>query len=315
MNSTTITTEKRSALPAGQNVRSAGNIYARRVSHVIMSRVASVLLAVGAWVAAVPAQGILANFEVSAVWHDNVTNAERAEDLLGAFQWRGETSVGVNHVLPLGHRIQGAAGVRAEIWPRFDGLDVVAPGVSGRWEWKPWLGLNRPVLWAEAETEWVGAREAGRSGWGTAGRLAVRQRIGAVWLVGLAHEWRRFDARDMAFDRTSREWHGWLEWSLGPTWTVAVEARRRRGTVISYSRPPRPDLEAIGKPITYVDTFAQAEPWIAYYFEAETRSFAVQLERQLGRATVSLRHEYRHTRHAGPGYKNHLTSLSWSAPF
>lgn len=92
---------------------------------------------------------------------------------------------------------------------------------------------------------------------------------------------------------------------------IAVELRRRFGDVVSYSRPPRPDLGAIGKPITYVDTFEQDVPWIAYYFPARTRSTAVELGRVLDRAGLFLRHEHRDTLHAGPGYRNRITSFRW----
>ncbi len=257
----------------------------------------------------------MGQFNTAMVWHDNVTNAERDEDLLSALQWRGETWGGAQRLLPHGHRLRGSAGLRAEIWPRFEGLNVLAPGLTAGWEWKPGLGLHRPVLSAQAEGEWAAAQERGRGGFGAAGRVSVRQRLGEAWRLEVAHEWRRFDARAMAFDRTGREWLGRLEWNAGGAWTLAAEGRRRMGDVVSYSRPPRPDLEAIGKPITYVDTFEQAEPWIAYYFPAETRSGAVEVSRQLRSTVVTLRHEYRHTLHAGPGYKNHLSSLHLALQF
>jgi hypothetical protein len=41
----------------------------------------------------------------------------------------------------------------------------------------------------------------------------------------------------------------------------------------------------------------------------------VEVQRTLGRSALALRHEYRHTLHAGPGYKNHLTSLRFSTTF
>ncbi len=264
---------------------------------------------------AVLGQAVPARFDTAVVWHDNVTNAERPADLLAALQWRGEVGWGAQRLLPDGHRVRGSAGLRAEAWPRFEGLNVIAPGLGGAWEWKPGLGPHWPVLVAEAEGEWVAAQERGRGGFGAAGRISVRQRLGATWRLAAGHEWRRFDARAMAFDRTGREWFGRLEWNVGEAWTILVEGRRRMGDVVSYSRPPRPDLEALGKPITYVDTFEQDVPWIAYYFRAETRSGAAEVQRLVGRTTLAWRHEYRHTLHAGPGYKNQLTSFRLSRSF
>jgi hypothetical protein len=251
-----------------------------------------------------------------AVWHDNVTNAERPEDLIPAlqsqFEWEG---VLANRSLGGGHRLRVSTGARVDYWPRFEGLNAIVPNLAATWEWKPGLGLHQPVFVARATGEWAAAWESGRGGWGGAASLAARQRVGESWLLEAGHDWRRFDARAMAFDRTGREWFGRVERQLGTSWSVAGEIRRRVGDVVSYSRPPRPDLEAIGKPITYVDTFEQDVPWIAYYFRAKTRSLAFEIHRALGQATLTLRHENRHTLHAGPGYRNRLTTLRVATSF
>ena len=254
-------------------------------------------------------------FSTEAVWHDNATNAERPQDVLAALQWRSDLRTGLHRSLPGGHRLSANAGLRTEFWPRFEGLDVVAPGLSGVWEYKPGLGLHVPVVAVEAEGEWAVAAEKARDGRGGAARLQVRQRVGEEWLLTAGVERRRFDARSHAFDLTSRKWFGRVERTLGENWLVAVEWQRREGTVVSYSRPPRPDLVAIGKPITLVDTFEQDEPWILYYFRAHTRSAALELQRTFGRSTVTLRQEYRETKHKGPGYVNQLTTLRYVTGF
>lgn len=254
-------------------------------------------------------------FSTEAVWHDNATNAERPQDLLSALQWRSDLRTGLHLSLPGGQRLSATTGLRSELWPRFAGLDVVAPGIAASWEYKPGLGLRVPVFSAEVEGEWAVAAEKARDGRGGAVRLQVRQRVGAEWLLTGGFERRRFDARSHAFDLIGRKWFGRVERTLGENWLVAVEGQRREGTVVSYSRPPRPDLVAIGKPITYVDTFEQDVPWILYYFRAYTRSEAVELQRTLGRSALLLRQEYRHTLHAGPGYHNHLTSLRFVTGF
>jgi hypothetical protein len=275
------------------------------------------LLVTAAFCLAAPAVGQIRfrQLGTEVVWHGNVTNAERPEDLLAALQWRTEVRCGGQRSFAGGHRLLGSAGVRTELWPRFEGLNVLAPGLAGAWEFKPGLGPHRPVFAAEVEGEWVAAAESARQGRGAAGRLSVRQRLGSSWLVAAGHDWRRFDAQGRAFDRTGREWQARVAWSAGPFWSLAAEGRARVGDVVSYSRPPRPDLAAIGKPVTLVETFEQGVPWIAYYFRARTRSAAVEVQRTLGRSVLTLRHEYRHTLHAGPGYENHLTSLRFTATF
>lgn len=253
--------------------------------------------------------------DTEVTWHDNVTNGEQTADRLSALEWRSELRIGRQRALAGGHRIGATAGLRTEIWPRFAGLNAVVPGVGATWEFKPGLGPRVPVLLAALTGEGSGAQERARTGWGGVGRLQVTQRAGTNWLLAAGHDWRRFDARGRAFDRTGREWFARAGWTPGAAWHVAAEFRGRQGDVVSYSRPPRPDLVAIGKPVTLVDTFEQAEPWIAYYFQAKTRSRALELQHSLGRSTLTLRHDYRHTLHAGPGYKNRLTTLRFSTPF
>ncbi|MDQ5977060.1 MAG: hypothetical protein QG602_32 [Verrucomicrobiota bacterium] len=253
--------------------------------------------------------------ETGLSWHDNVTNAERPEDLLPALQWHARLDAGIARNLPDGHRIRGAAGLRIETWPRFEGLDFVSPALSAAWEFKPGLGPNRPVVAAEVEGEWRVAREHDRGGLGGAVGLSVRQRLGTAWLLSVGHEWRRFSASGHAFDRTGREWSARAEWALNDRWMLAAEVHGRFGDVVSYSRPPRADLEAIGKPITLVDTFEQGVPWIVYYFGARTRRGAVEVQRTLGRSGVALRHELRYTLHVGPGYRNQLTMLRFVTSF
>jgi len=248
-------------------------------------------------------------------WHANVTNGEREEDKLAALQWSSDAGREFQHNLGRWHRLRLITRARIEVWPRFEGLDVLAPGVVGTWEFKPGVGHYRPVFAAEVEGEGVAAWERERSGWGGSGRLLVRQRVGSAWLLTGGHEWARFDARDHAFDSTGNEWFGRVDWAPSDRWRFALDGWERVGTVISYSAPPRDDLEAIGKPITYVDTFEQAVPWIAYYFTARTQSVALEGSYMMGRAALTLRYEYRHTKHAGPGYKNHLTTLGYFMPF
>lgn len=251
--------------------------------------------------------------DTAAIWNSNVTNAEVPGEDLSGLLWQTEVRTTAWQHRLRGQHVALHLGARSEIWPRFQGLDRLAPGAFATWDWKPGLGPHRPVLHAAVEIEPAFAAESARRGLGGAGRLAVRQRLGTAWLLLAGHEWRRFDARDRAFDVTGRQWFGRMEAGASAGWRFAFEASGRVGDVVSYSRPPRPDLTALGKPITTVDTFEQAVPWIAYYFRASTRVTAFEVMRTWGhRTNLTLRHEFRHTRHKGQGYRNQITSLSLS---
>lgn len=250
-----------------------------------------------------------------ATWHDNVTNAERPQDLLTALQWRSEVGRSFQQVLTGGHRVGLTTSLRTDIWPQYEGLNAIIPGFAGIWEYKPGLGPRVPVLGLAVQGEWSLGAESARTGRAGAVGLNLRQRLGTDWLLRAGYERRRFDARSLAFDSTSREWSGRIEWSGSANWRIAGEARWRDGTVVSYSRPPRPDLELLGKKLTFVDTFEQSEPWLVYYFPGKTRSGALELERIFDRASVVLRYEVRETLHAGPGYRNQRMTLRYSRGF
>lgn len=248
-------------------------------------------------------------------WHDNVTNGEGTADVLSALQWSMETETGIVRNLRDGLRVTVGTTIRVEAWPRFEGLDFASAVFAGGWEYKPGLGPYRPVFAADLEGEGRLAREPDRGGVGGAGSLSVRQRVGRAWRLLAGHEWRRFEAKGRAFDRTGREWSGRVEWNQSERWAMAAEVLERTGDVVSYTRPPRPDLEALGKPITYVDTFEQDVPWIAYYFKARTRSAALESVWKLGPHSLLLRYEQRQTLHTGPGYRNRVTTLRLSRNF
>lgn len=268
-------------------------------------------LAAWAWLGCSPVWAGGWSLSAEIAWHDNVTNAEIASDELSALLWQAEGKATVWQRRWSGHHVALFAGARSEVWPRFEGLDLFAPGLAAEWEWKPGFGPRWPVWQAGVEIERAFAREAARGGLGGAGWVAVRQRLGSAGVLLAGHEWRRFDAAAAAFDRGGRRWFGRADWLVSDSWHLALEASAREGDVVSYSRPPRPDLVASGKPVTTVDTFEQTEPWIAYYFRADTRMLAGEVGRVFGRGlSLTLRHEYRQTRHNGQGYNNRITSLS-----
>lgn len=248
-------------------------------------------------------------------WLDNVTNAERADEVLSALRWQTAFVGGYERVLRGGNTASLEVGVSADFFPRFEGLDQVGPALELGWEKKLGLGAYRPTLQAGVGAEWMIGQERDRSGQGAQARLAIRQRVTSALVLTVGYEGRRFDARGRAFDRTAREWSAQSDWSINEAWRIRIELRRREGDVVSYSRPPRPDLVALGKPITFVDTFEQAQPWIAYYFDARTTSSLVEVARGSGRNTFAVRHEYHDTQHGNSGYLNQVTAIRFGRRF
>ncbi len=258
--------------------------------------------------AALPA-GWAPNITATATWNDNVTNADRATDVLSALQFRADAEVthrlGVarNDALFFGGRLA------AEAWPRFDGLDVIALGPRLAWQHKLGLGALAPAFSVELAGDAVFARESDRAGLAAGVTFALRQRLDPSTRVLLTQEWARQDARAAVFDRTGAETALELARDLGENWQVSLGARWRAGGVLSYATPPRPDLVSLAKVRVPNTTFDR--PFVAYSLDARTLTSALALTRTLeDTMALTFRCEWRQTARGPLRYVNHLVSAS-----
>jgi len=252
----------------------------------------------------------------SLVWHSNVTNADRVADRLPAMQWQSELTAGATRVPAAGHLLRADWRFGLDLWPRYQGLDTVSTGPALGWTRRFGLGSQAPAVALQAQGDWVGVREAARSGRSGSLTAQLQKRFGREWQGFAGVDWRKFQARSHAFNRAGREYFLRMEYQPGPDWRFAAEIRQRQGDVISYTSPPRPDLVQAGKVLTLVDTFERSGPLLAYYFPAETRSGWVDLSRSISPVmSVSMRFEYRDTTHNAVRYRNSLSTLGVSRRF
>ncbi len=247
-------------------------------------------------------------------WHDNVTNSEIATDILPAFEFAAARTYRV--ALTRDDALLLTGRLTAEAWPRYDGLDRTALGLKLVWQHKFGLGAAAPTLRAEFSGAAAAASESGRTSRAGTAALVLRQRFAQLTRVELGHEWLRNDARQLAFDVTARQFFARASHQISSKWELTLGARRRYGTALSYSAPPRPDLVKLGKPITFVTTFDRATPWIAYYFNAHTDTLEAQASRSFGRnLALVLSAEYRETSHGTSRYFNRVGSAALVRPF
>lgn len=250
------------------------------------------------------------------VWHGNVTNSDRPADRVAALQWQNEFTAGTRWLLPGSNRARAGWHLRADLWPRFQGLDAISAGADLSLSRKLGLGSSVPVLAASVAGEEVFVRESARSGHSGKLTLQAQQRLGSAWQFVAGVEWEKYQARGLAFNRAGREYFLRAELQASPVWWLSAELRTRNGTVVSYTSPPRPDLVTAGKVLTLLDTFERAHPLLAYYFPAETISGAVELTRVLDpRTTAFLRFEYGDTTHNALRYLNQRTTLGLTRRF
>ncbi len=251
----------------------------------------------------------------TAEWNSNVTNANRSADVISALQLRADLGL-FSYRVALGHddSLVLGATVDAETWPRFDGLDRCSLGPRLAWRHKFGLGALAPVLSLELDAEAVAARDADRGGAAGAVRLAWRQRFGETAAFSLGYELSRHDAREGVYDRTGGELATEVAWDLDEAWRLGVGASWRDGDVLAYATPPRPDLLALARDRSDVDTFDR--PMMAYAIKAHTLGSSIALTRSLDEQTaVILRYGARTTSRGPLTYVNHLVSVAYTRQF
>ncbi len=247
--------------------------------------------------------------EWSVHWRGNVTNADRAADRIDA--WNVKVDIAGASVRLVDRRTGLTTGWQAglEAWPDYPGLSSAQAGLVLGSRHKFGLGPLAPVLSLTGRLAARAGAERDRSVVGGAGQVELTKRVVEIWRLGLAYEWSREEAPGPVFDRVAREGTLRSELQLGRRWGWTLSVSQRQGDVVSYSRPPRPDLVQAGKKLVLVDTFRQGTPLLAYYFPAETTSVAGELAfDRTERRTWFARVEYRDTRDATQRYLN--TSLA-----
>lgn len=246
-------------------------------------------------------------------WHDNATNADRPGEILAAAQFTGELRYTHARRRPAGRHPWLHAALAVEAWPRYDGLDLAHLSVGAEWRLKSGLGAYRPRFVFGGEVGLTSARESARAGRHGAAWVQVDQRLSPAWQARLRHTRSRHDARQLAFDRTAHETALTFQGEIALGWTLVVEARHRRGDVVSYLLPDHPALADKTQTPFKVSTFDRAIKLVAYYFDAATRTEAVRLSRALSPAArLSFAWEQRTTRQGVVPYRNQITSLELS---
>lgn len=247
----------------------------------------------------------------AAAWNSNITNANRANDIIGALQLGAELRTSRRQPLGRDDTLLTTLSARAEAWPRFDGLDRAGVGARVTWQRKFGLGAFAPTFALEGAGEWMGARESGRRGRLGLLALTARQRLAPEWVIRARHEHARHDARAVAFDRTGRETTLALEWEAAPGWRLTASVAGRRGDVLAYATPPRPDILREGRATGLMTTFDRERPMMSYIIDARTVSWRLESSHSLDpRHTLSAAAEYRDTERGAVRYLNRNLSLS-----
>ncbi len=249
------------------------------------------------------------NLTLTAAWNDNASNAERADDKVGAFSLAGDLLASERYTLGRADAAHVSFHVAGEWWPRFMGLSSVAGGGRVDWEHKFGLGALAPVFSAELAGDFVGANESGRRGMSAGATLALRKRFNDRWRARLSESFDEMYARAAVFDRSGAQTMLEVDRDLDEASRLTFAAFYRDGDVVSYATPPRPDIVALAPNRMPVSTFDRT--FVAYSLRASTWGGRVAYVRALNQAAaVVAAYEVRRTERSSLRYVNQLVSLA-----
>jgi hypothetical protein len=251
--------------------------------------------------------------EVAVTWNDNVTNASAAADRIGTLQTTANIEATTRHSLTAADAIFAGAHLSAESSPRFEALTTVSVGPQLRWQHKFGVGPFAPVVFTDLALDVIAARDADRKGAAGSAAVGWRKRF-AETTVTLREEFARADAREAVYDRSGAQSMAAIEYLFTESMHIDIATFWRRGDVVSYATPPRPDLVALAPHRITVDTFGR--PFVAYSIAADTIGARIATSRTIGaESEISLGYEYRNTKHSGFRYVNQLVSLTLAHQF
>lgn len=249
------------------------------------------------------------NLTTTATWNDNATNANAGADELAGLQTEAVIIASERFSLGRADSLHPGLHFSGEWWPKFNGLLRGSAGARLEWRHKFGLGALAPTVSLELGADQAFTREHARRGTGSLVNLSLRKRFNDQWRGAVWHEWTDHAARGAVFDRRGSETALELGRDLNDVARLTLTLRHRDGDVVSYATPPRPDLVALARHRTDVDTFGR--PMVAYSIDARTIGGKLAVIRAVNEASALIAgYEYRETERAPLRYVNHLVSLA-----
>jgi hypothetical protein len=244
--------------------------------------------------------------ETGAVYDSNLSNSDRGADVKDDWTWQSDLQAGNGFQLARDLRLNFAAELREQVWARFDAFNNVAPGGTAMLRYRFGLGRLAPWIGVEDSLAYAFFHEDDRSGFDN--RLQVRGGFGITERLSVeaAYTFDDFEAKDDFWNLSGHSGSIRLTFDATSSLQLALGYDYRDGEVISYARPPRPDLFALASEVEPVNSFG-SPPFNAYRLRGTTNAVLVSAGYTLNRyMSVQVAYEYRNTSHGPLEYENHL---------
>jgi hypothetical protein len=246
----------------------------------------------------------IAHFEADGAYESNVSNSDRREDRLDDFSVRGSAQIGRSVHLTRDLRLSGTLDLGAERFSEFDDFSHVSAGATLTLRYRFGLGADAPFLRVEARTAWIDFNDALQDGVRSNASVTVGKRVFARLDLQAGYGFDDAAARADLYDQQGHSGFLRAAFDFTETTQLVADCSIRRGDVVAYAQPPRPDLVALAVHRVEVDAFGSA--YTAYNFEATTHRAGLTIQQALTRQLgVTIGYAWQRTMRSHVEYTGH----------
>lgn len=244
--------------------------------------------------------------DTSAVYDSNLSNSERESDIKDDWSWHSNVRVTNGFQLTRDLRLNLSADISGQVWRRYYDFTNIRPAGSLGLRYRFGLGRTAPWVMVEDDVGYGSFIDDDRSGLDNRFRVSAGVGLTDRLAFEAGYLFEHFDARDPFWDWAGHTALARLTFDLTSSFQVSVGYSYRSGEVISYARPPRPDLVAIASERDIVDTFGFPN-YTAYKLHGITNSVSVSAAYTLKKyVSIVMSYEYRNTFHSSLEYEGHV---------
>lgn len=244
------------------------------------------------------------DFKTEGLFNDNVTRANRDADVRDDFAFGASARVG-RFEQSGAWRLTLTGDFDSQLWSRFDDFDHVSAGATAAVRYKFGLGTKAPFVRIEGSARFADFRQDEQDGWRTRTAIVAGKRLTERLGVELGYRFDEVRANHRLFDQEGHSFSLRAAFDLTASTQLTAGYTLRRGDVISYARPPRPDLLALAHTSREVATFG--EPFIAYNLDATSHTFSIGVSQAITQHFgVSVRYERQETSRSHISYLNNV---------
>lgn len=250
--------------------------------------------------------------ETGLLYDSNLSNSDRATDERDDVAWQSRARLGNGLQLTRDLRFNFSGDVSEQVWAQDNDFNNLTAGGTAGLRYRFGLGGKAPWVLVEDHAGFAFFHADGRSGlenlFRVRGGVGITDRLAAE----AGYTFDVFEAKDSFFDLCGHRGSIRLTFDATESLQLALGYSYREGEVISYARPPRPDIVAIAAELKPIDTFGRPL-YTAYRLRGSTNAVSASLGYTLAKyLSVLVSYEFRHTASGPLEYENHVVEAKFA---